>query len=139
YDSIAIARHPQRRHRLQRIHQADHVRRTELGGNEFGDRLANRNARATPCVIVIEKNGEQPDIVTRRFEFLVRVRADRHWRTVGAGHTATIELDQLERLHGLRLVVLGDLEVALFQICDRLTGLAIGDDDIDTYEVDARP
>ena len=89
-------------------------------------------------VVVVQENREQPDVVFRRLGLLVFVGADLPDRTVRRRHRAAVQLDQLERLHGLRLAVLDDLEVALLQVGDGRAA-PVRHDDIDANEVDAGP
>ena len=86
-------------------------------------------------MVVVEEDREQPDVVARRFHFLVVVGADFARRLLDRVGGAAVELDQLEGLDLLRLAVLGDLEVALLQVRDRIAFL-VGDDDVDADEVD---
>jgi len=67
----AIARHPQRRHRLERRHHGNHVGGSELGLNESRERLAYRQAVETAHVIVVQEDRKQPHVVSRSFQFLV--------------------------------------------------------------------
>ena len=69
--------------------------------------LAHRQARAAPHVVVVEEDREQPDVVARRFGFLVVVGADLARRLLDRVGDAAVELDQLEGLDLLRLAVLG--------------------------------
>ena len=100
------------------------------------DRLAGAHARAAADVVVVEEHREQPDVVARRFALLVVVGPDCARRTVGTGHQAAVELDQLEGLDLLGLAVLGDLEVGRLQSATGLPAL-VGDDDVDADEIDA--
>ena len=132
-----IPRHAQRRERLQRIHQAEHVRRTQLRLDEGRQGCAHREACPAAHVIVVQKNREQPHVVARRFELFVRVGADRPGRAVGGWHGATVQLHELKALDRLRLTVFDDLEIALPQVRHRVA-VPVGDDDVDADEVDAR-
>ena len=134
-DDRVVARHAHLVDRLERVHHADHVRRPELRFDPARDRRARRQARALFDVIVVEKDREQPHVVFRGFRGFVVVVADRPRRPVGGRHRAAVELHELERLDVLRLAVLGDLEIGLFQIGDRVA-VAIADDHVDAHEVD---
>ena len=134
-DGPVVARHPQVEDRLQRIHQADHVGGPELPFDEPRERIADAHALNLPDVVVVEEDREQADVVSRRLRLFVFVGADGAGRTVRAGHRAAIELDELEAFDRLRLAVLGDFEVALFQIRDVRAAL-VGDDDVHADEVD---
>ena len=59
---------------LQRAHDRDHVGRTELRLDEAD--TAARDARLAADVVVVEEEGEQPDVVARGFDLLVGVGAD---------------------------------------------------------------
>ncbi len=111
HDRVVIARHPDRGERLERIHDADHVGRAELGVDELRDRLADGHARAAADVIVVEEDREQPDVFFRRFGLFVVVGADLLRRFLECGGGAAIELHQLERFDLLRLAVFGDFEI----------------------------
>ena len=87
-------------------------------------------------MVVVEKQTEQPHIVSRGFCLFVDVAADGSRRAVGARHQAAVELDELEGFDLLRLTGLGHVEVGLRQIRDGVAVL-VGDDDVDADEVDA--
>src|SRR5581483_2881850 len=84
----------------------------------------------------VEEDREEPHVVARRFGLLVEVGADLPRRLLHGFADAAVELHELERLDRLRLAVLGDLEVALFQIAEGGPVL-VRDDDVDANEVDA--
>ena len=95
-DRVVVAREAQRGQRLERIHQRDHVRGPELVLDEARERRARGHARAAAHVIVVEEDGEQPDVVFGRLGFLVEVGADRARRPVRGRHGAAVQLDELE-------------------------------------------
>ncbi len=108
-----IAGEPHAGDRLQRVHDRDHVGRTELRLDEAGDLLAARHARFAADVIFVEEEGEQPDVVARGLDLLVGIGADLpRRRPTRILHQPAVELDELEGLDLLRLAVFGDLEVA---------------------------
>jgi hypothetical protein len=88
-------------------------------------------------VVVVEQHDEDPHVVPLGLGLLVVGRADRPRRS-GAFVGRAGDLHELERLDGLWLVVLEDLEVGLLQVGDGLA-LSIADDDVDADEVDAGP
>ncbi len=121
---------------MQRVHDRDHVGRTELRLDEARDLLAAGEARFAADVVVVEEKGEQPHVVAGGFILLVGIGADLARRLAAGLHQTAVELDEAEGLDLLRLAVLGDFEVALLQIGDRRAVLARGDD-VDPHETDA--
>ena len=136
HDSGVIPRHSNRGGRFERVHDADHVRGTELGVDELHELVAHRQAGARPHVVVVQKDREQPHVVASCFRFLVRVRANRLGGLLEGLRHSAVELHQLEGFNLLRLAVLGDLEIPLLEVAHRGTVL-VGEDDVDANEVDA--
>ena len=131
-----IARHPDRRGRFERVHDADHVRRTELRLDKPGQRRTDRHARAAAHVIIVEEDREQPDVLARRFGLFVVVAADFPGRLVDRGSGSAVELHELEGFDLLRLAVFRDLEIGRLQVGD-LIAVAVRNDDVHAHEVDA--
>ena len=112
--------------------------RPELRLDELLERRADAEAVLLPHVIVVEEDREQPHVVSRGFLFFVGVGADGARRTLaGRAGDAAVELDELEVFDRLRLAVFGDFEVGLLEVGD-VRAAAVGHDDVDADEVDAR-
>ena len=71
-----VAREPNVRDRRQRVHQRDHVRRTQLILDEVEERLAHPHRIAAADVIVVEQDDEQTDVRPCRLALFVVVVAD---------------------------------------------------------------
>ena len=136
---VVIARHPDRRCRFERVHDADHVGRPDLRVEEARQRIAHREARAAPHVVVVEEDREQPDVVARRFRFFVVIGADLAHGLLRRLDEAAVEPYQLERVDRLRLPVFEHVEVARLQVGHAVAALVFRDDDVDPDVVDAGP
>ncbi len=131
-----VARHPHGTHRLERIHDADHVRWPELRLDETGDLIARRQARLARDVIVVQEDRKQPHVVTRRFALLVEIGNDRTRRTIGSQDQSAVERDQFEGFDRLRPGLLSDDKILRREIRDRIAAL-VTHDRVDADEVDA--
>jgi hypothetical protein len=88
-------------------------------------------------VVVVQEQREQPDVFPRRLEQRVLLRANRE-RLVEVGRPRAVDPHELDRLHRLRDVVFGDLEIRHLEIGDRL--VAVGRrGDVNAYEVRTGP
>ena len=84
-------------------------------------------------MIVVEEEHEDARVLVGGGALFVGARADGALRF---DRRRAVDLDEAERLDGLRLAVLEHLEVGLLQIDDRIA-LPVGDDRVDADEVDA--
>ena len=124
--------------RRQRIHDRHHVAWRQLIFDEPRNRLARPHAVLEPHVVIVEEDAEESRLLALRFGLLLN-RVANLTRRLGRGRLRRFfDVDQLEGLHGLRLAVLGDLEVLLSQIADRLT-LLVGHDHVDANKVNVGP
>ena len=99
--------------------------------------LAHGHARAAAHVVVVEEDREQPDVVARRFGFLVVVGADWPWRLLDRPrHAPPSSLTSLKVSIFCGLPSSVTSKSAWLQIGDRVAVL-VGDDDVDADEVDA--
>ena len=133
---LLVAREAHGPQRVQRIHHRDHVERADLGLDEPDQRVLHRKTRPEPHVVVVEEDDEQPHVVTARLGLLGVDRVDLA-RSRLARRRVAVHANELEGLDGLRLAVLHDLEVLGLQVGDGAS-LLVGDDRVDTNEVDAR-
>ena len=136
-DRVVIAREAHAGDRLQRVHDADHVRRPELRLDEARDLLAAGHARPPADVVVVQEEREQPHIVARRFDFLVDVGANLPRRRRSA-----VRIRPPSSSMSLNVSIFCGLPSSVISksACLRsATGCAVlvGDDDVDADEVDA--
>jgi hypothetical protein len=87
-------------------------------------------------VVVVEEDGEQPDVVSRGLELLVGFRPD-GTRGFGAGPDVAVRADELEEIDLLGLSVLLHFEIGRRQVVDGIAAL-VGDDDVHPDRIDAR-
>jgi hypothetical protein len=130
-----IARQQQIRYRHQGIHDADHVGRAQLLLDESLQAWPHRHRIRLPHVIVVQEEHKDPHIISCGFELFVVAVANLLRRRT-ARHRVPVHLDELELFDLHRLAVFEHLEVVLGEIDDRLR-LLVGDDYVDTDEVDA--
>ncbi len=115
-----IACHPHGCRGLERIHQPNHVGRPELPVDKARQRLTDGHAGTAPDMVVVEEDGKQPHVIARGLGLLVVIAANLLGRSVSGFHHAAVQLHQLEGLDLLWLAILGDVEVALLQIGNRV-------------------
>jgi hypothetical protein len=132
---FVVARHPHVAEGRQRVHDADHVRGSELRADEADERLAREHRRAPSHVVIVQEDREQPHVVALRLRLLVEEAAD---LAGGSRVLHLVDAHELERLDVLRLAGFGDREVGGRQVEHRVA-LPVGDDDVDADEVDAGP
>jgi hypothetical protein len=129
------ARERQAAGRRQRVHDRDHVLRRQLV-DEVDERLAHDHVVAAAHVIVVEQHDEEPDVRLLGFELLIRLVQDL-FRLEGQLLRQLVDLDDVERVDLLRPLVFANLEVVGLHVEDDVAGVLVGDDDVDTDEVDA--
>ena len=132
---VTIPRQDDVGYRAQRVHHRDQVERAELILDEPGQRLAQRHARPEAHVVVVQEEDENARVLALRLELLIVVAANLTRRPL-ARRGCPGDPDELERFDGLKVPVLEDVEVLHLQVGDRVAVL-VGDDDVDTDEVDA--
>ena len=120
--------------RRERIHDRDHVRRSKLGVDEVDQRLAQARGVLEPNMVVIEEDGEQPDVLAGGFPLLVELAANRSCR-FGAWLRCAGQTNQSEGVDRLRGVVFEHLEVIGLQVGHGVS-IPVGDDDVDADDVD---
>jgi hypothetical protein len=118
--------------RVERVEDCHEIRRRQLP-DERQQRLDHAQLVQSLYVIVVEDDGVDAHVVTRRFALLVLVRADRR-----KGRVCGI-LGGAKKAHAVdrhRLAVVKKLEVRGGEIGDR-KAVVVGDDRVDLHEVRA--